>query len=239
MVSGSAASVAAPSVVAPLWGPPTPENVVQPGQVAIQADPGGMVVAHPQTVPLPSMGKWMYAKDGQPAHWLGMEVQGKALREPINMIFVVANAPSAKEASERLESSLQKAGYGQQNAGHSLGYRAWMGSGYQDQLPTTFSNHYFLFNNNHGRIFGPVQSGGAYIFSAAFSRERVNDVQAVFDHHHMHHFATFNGARDEVAQKLEEQGTFHLAGSVPMQNILSGNPSTMDHDGQATVLVCS
>lgn len=35
---------------------------------------------------LPPIGKWMIGPDGSAAHWLGEIVDGKVLREPINVI---------------------------------------------------------------------------------------------------------------------------------------------------------
>lgn len=185
---------------------------------------------------LPAIGKWMIDKDGSVAHWLGELVDGKQLHEPINVILVDAVSSSPAEAQLSLLAAAARAGY-PVRFGHSAGYRGLIGSALYGQLPhrrdDAFSNRVFEETNNHGRIFGPHEFNGTYVFIGAFSRESVN-----FLHDPVHRYASFNKARDDFARALTGRTSFQPAGTVPLDNAIPDNPkvTTGDHDGQAVVL---
>lgn len=184
---------------------------------------------------LPAIGKWMIGPDGQIAHWLGEIVDGKALREPINVIIVDSMSASPEEAVRRIEAAAAAAGY-PVRFGHSAGYRAVIGDKLIGQIPTgrdsAFSNDLFELTNNHGRMFGPYRSGDSYVFTGAFSRERVRLEPA------RHEFDSFNQARDDFARQLSLKSGFKLSGVVRLDNAIVGNPAigTGDHDGFAVLL---
>ncbi|WP_439543845.1 hypothetical protein [Hyphomicrobium sp.] len=185
---------------------------------------------------LPSMGKWMIAKDGSVAHWLGERVGGKRLHEPINVILIDASSSSPDQARTNLIAAAKKAGY-PVRFGHSTGYRGYVGGSLYSQLPQgrddAFSNRIFEETNNHGRIFGPHAFDGGFIFIGAFSRESVN-----FLHDPPHRYASFKQARDNFATELVAHSGFQNIGMTPLDNAISDNPdiTTGDHDGQAVVL---
>lgn len=125
----------------------------------------------------PEIGKWMLGSDGAAAHWLGERFRGKGLREPINVVIVDEAARNAAEATARVLAAARAAGY-PVRMGHSTGYRAAIGGQTFAQLPRgwddAFSDEPFEWSNNHGRVFGPLPVGRAFVFVAAFSREEVD-----------------------------------------------------------------
>ena len=66
-------------------------------------------VAHPPG--LPAIGRWMIARDGTIAHWLGETVDGKRLHEPINVILIDEGATSPDDAKQRLVAAATAAGF--------------------------------------------------------------------------------------------------------------------------------
>ena len=186
----------------------------------------------------PELGKWMIDGSGSPAHWLGEIYQGRAIREPINLVLVDAVSTNADAATRRVVEASARAGY-PIRMGHSSGYRASIGGQLYGQLPAgwdeAFSNHRFEGVNNHGRIFGPVQHGRTYLFVGAFSREQVSLL-----HWPGHRYASFNKARDEFALRMDQETDFKIVGHISMQNAINDEPSvtTGDHDGRA-VLLCA
>ncbi|MGI8705449.1 MAG: hypothetical protein ACR2JJ_06620 [Sphingomicrobium sp.] len=199
-----------------------PSGPVQPMDVARPAD-------------LPAIGKWMIGPDGQIAHWLGQIVDGKALREPINVIIIDCISASPEEAVRRIEAAASAAGY-PVRFGHSAGYRAMIGDRLIGQIPSNrdsaFSNDLFELTNNHGRMFGPYQFANSYIFTGAFSRERVR-VEPL-----RHAFDSFIQARDDFSRQLSGKSEFKLSGVVNLGNAIVGEPEigTADHDGFAVLL---
>ncbi|MEZ0171917.1 hypothetical protein [Microvirga sp. TS319] len=206
--------------VEPSWPQPPPD----PDLAA--ADPPG----------LPPIGKWMLTAQGAPSDWLGEIYQGKLLREPINVIVIDEAAISREDATARLLAAAAEAGY-PVRLGHSAGYQAVIDEKPYAQLPKgwddAFSNDVFEFSNNHGRIFGPYELGQSYLFTGAFSRERVDPLRWPG-----HRFASFNEARDDFARRLDLGTAYKAAGSVPLDNDLKDDPTvtTGDHDGKAALL---
>ncbi|MGQ7793398.1 hypothetical protein ACUN0C_13395 [Faunimonas sp. B44] len=178
----------------------------------------------------------MIDPQGTPAHWLGEIYDGKALREPINVVIVDRAAKSADDAKTRLIGAAALAGYPLRE-GHSAGYRAWIGDAYHGQIPTerdhAFSNEPFIVDNNHGRIFGPFPAGGAFVFTAAFSRENVDPIAWP-----AHRFASFVRARDDFAARLAATDFYRGGDPVPLENAILDDPAVMtgDHDGMAALL---
>jgi len=185
---------------------------------------------------LPAIGKWMIAPDDAPARWLNEVYYGKQLREPVNVIFVDHAAKSAVDATNRLLRALTAAGF-PLRFGHSHGYSALIAGARHGQLvagkATAFSDEPFELNNNHGRIFGPYNYGDTYLFTGAFSRERIDPIAQV-----KHEFVSFNQARDALAQRMERKTHFQRARFISLDNALLSHPylTTGDHDGIAVLL---
>ncbi|MBF0397008.1 MAG: hypothetical protein HQK78_09560, partial [Desulfobacterales bacterium] len=170
------------------------------------------------------------------AHWLGGMHYGKSLREPINIIIIDKISMSTDEAKKRLIDSCTLAGYPSRR-GHSGGYIAYIGHNLYSQLPEekthAFSNGPFEFKNNHGRIFGPHFYYGNYIFTGAFSREKIAPLAQI-----KHEFDSFNIARDDFAQNLDRKTSYKISGYISMNNFILKNPkiTTADHDGIAILI---
>jgi hypothetical protein len=185
---------------------------------------------------LPAIGFWMLAPDGKIADWLGAPFYGKRLLEPINIVIIDRYASSAAEASSRLMAACGKSAFPQRE-GHSSGYWARMGSARYPQFPPgteeSFSDALFVFANDHGRIFGPMAWGGAFIFAGAFSRESVDPITKV-----KHLYVSFDRARDAFASRMSARGGYEVAGYLDLGNAIVGDPSltTGDHDGVAVLL---
>ncbi len=194
-------------------------------------------IAHPPG--LPGIGKWMLDAQNEPAHWLGEWYDGKHLLEPINIIIVDTAAPSADAARERLGQNFAAAGY-RVREGHSTGYRGYIGGVVYEQIPEgkeqAFSNEPFEMHNNHGRVFGPHPHQGGWLFTAAFSRERLDVWEKV-----KHRYVSFNQARDDLSQRLDLKTDYKIRAFVDLDNALIGNPrfTVGDHDETAVLLTTS
>jgi hypothetical protein len=184
----------------------------------------------------PAISKWLYQDDLQKAHWLGLKWEGKNLIEPINVIFIDSLSKSMAASADELYRNLKKAGY-TDKPHHSSGYIGYLDGRFYPQLPRqrhhAFSNEPAELNNNHGRIFGPCRFEGKYFYIAAFSREKIDPVSRI-----MHHFGSFDRARDELAQNLNKKSAFKIVGFIGLDNALFNDPqnTTADHDGMAVIL---
>lgn len=185
---------------------------------------------------LPPIDGWMYRHDGGIADWLGRPYNGKPLHEPINVVLIDTTSHSAIESSLRLFHACRNAGF-PSRIGHSGGYLASI-EGIQvrqwspDGRPA-FADAPFEESNNHGRIFGPVQWRGNFIFVAAFSREEVDLLAKV-----KHKYVSFNRARDAFALALTASGSYRLLGWSQLGNAAAADApfSTGDHDGRAVIV---
>jgi hypothetical protein len=210
-VSSQAAVASSPSA-------PSPDDVARPA-----GPPEG----------LPEIGKWMIAPDGSIASWLGWKYRGKGLREPVNVIIFDGIAKTGDEAYARLEAAAGDVEF-EMRIGHSTGYDGLIGGTSFEQLPQgkgkAISDGPFELANNHGRIFGPFPWKTGWLFTAAFSRERVDIVTKV-----KHHFESFNRARDAFAWALDGGGRYRVELFVPLDNAIIGSTDicTGDHDGLA------
>jgi len=184
---------------------------------------------------LPSLGNWLMVEDGTPAHWLGAVFRGRPLVEPINVVVVDAFAGSSDEALNKFLRATTSGGFGEK-WGHSSGYWAFIGGELFPQISshddTAISDGQAVFENNHGRIFGPWNDGNQWVFVGAFSRESFRPFSRLH-----HGFVSFNLARDQFAQRLAQGEFYRLRGSYNLGNIRDdGAGTTADHDGQLAVL---
>lgn len=185
---------------------------------------------------LPDIGLWMISKHGSVADWLGVPHQGKKLLEPINVIILDAFATSSGDAVSRLIAAVEKAEF-ELREGHSSGYSAYIEGLILTQCPPgseeTYSDGPFELSNNHGRIFGPIEWRGAYVFTGAFSRESVDLVTKV-----KHQYESFDRARDAFTQKLSAKTDYRVTAFVSLGNAILGDDAltTGDHDGIAVLL---
>lgn len=205
--------------VTPSWEPP-PEMVAQPQE-------------------LPQIGKWMLTAQNEPAHWLGELYQGKNLREPISIVVVDTLVPSAGEARNHLVQNFAAVGYPIRE-GHSSGHRGYIDGIVYEQIPEgkeqAFSNEPAERHNNHGRLFGPHPYQGGWLFTAAFSRERMEPLDKV-----RHRYVSFNQAHDDLSQQLDGKTDYRIKKSLDLENALVDDSAvtTGDHDGIAVLLIRS
>lgn len=184
----------------------------------------------------PSIGKWMYTPENEPARWLGQEYLGKEMREPINVVIVDRKSASKGEAEQHFLEACQTAGY-PSRTGHSSGYKGLIGGAYQSQLPReekhALSDALFIYSNNHGRAFGAYEAGGAYYITAAFSRENIDLLAKV-----KHGFVSFNEARGDFAVRMDQKTDYKIIGMLDLKNsfLPIDKLTTADHDGAAVVL---
>jgi len=185
----------------------------------------------------PAIGKGMLNSEGEPANWLNQRYQDKELLEPINIIIIDKKATTPEEAKSQLRASVLRAGY-DSRMGHSSGYKGLINNKQYEQLPEepnhAFSDHFFIFPNNHGRIFGPHYYEGKYYFIAAFSREGIDIFAKV-----KHVYDSFTVARDDFAERLSGNSEYRITGEVDLGNriMLDSSQTTGDHDGMAIVLI--
>lgn len=217
-----------------LFGPAQDRGTAIPAQAASPFRPSDKDIARP--VGFPEIGKWMLSPNLSWAHWLGEMAEGKAIREPINIIIVDPFARSADAALRRLVAACKMAGF-ESHFGHSSGYWGWLGGRLFPQYPTgkdhALSDEPFAFSNNHGRFFGPLAFRGRYYFIGALSREKV-----VPESREKHEFVSYDQARDRFAQALVRKAGWRIVAFVGLDNALLNDPQvgTCDHDGVAVAL---
>jgi len=202
--------------------------------------PEDYIIDHPEDITVPDglfpVGKWMLDRNLDPASWLGVKLDHKSLKEPINIIIEMRNFPSEGKAVTNVVKLLASAGY-RIRMGHSGGYFGYLAGRLFVQIPAfkhhAFSNEPFEVANNHGRLFGPVFRAGRCFFIGAFSREDVDPVTK-----HKHIFASFNQARDGLARRLDKYTKCRIKAYVSMNNAVIGDNTftTGDHDGIAVWL---
>lgn len=207
------------------------KNIQDTSKQKIQAVESEDVIKPPN---LPPLGKWMYNSDKKYSEWLGENLNGKSLREPINLVLVDSISKSAEDAKTFLINNFKLAGF-DVRAGHSSGYFGFIENTQYPQLPDkpnhAFSDEPFEKDNNHGRVFGPCVINGVYYFTAAFSREKVVVNIPI------HKFESFVAARNKIAENLNAESKYKVAGKVDMQNRLETDKiTTGDHDGRAILL---
>jgi hypothetical protein len=172
------------------------------------------------------------------ANWGGQRHDGRSLYEPVNLILVDRSSTTAEQAAGKLNNAIARAGFPAQ-FGHSMGFSGRIGPTVYGQRPDTLFSAYrdancLLAPNNHGRVFGPARAadGAGFVWSAAFSRERLDLYQGF----PAHVYESFTVARDAVYTGLLATGARDL-GQLWLGNVLNEQTvSTGDHDGYAAAV---
>lgn len=187
--------------------------------------------------PYGDIGKWMVQPNGHIADWLGQKYENRNLLEPVNLVIVDRSSTTPEESTKTVVAALSAAGFPPM-ALHGTGQRGVLNGVLYDQEPTgayeAFSNCFFLFPNDHARLFGPAPApdGVGYVWTAAASRERVG----VYDSAITHQYMSFNVARDTLRDSLVRIGGIDL-GMVNLHNDVHNRiQATGDHDGYAAVI---
>lgn len=185
------------------------------------------------------IGKWMLQSNGQISNYGGLPYRGKTVLESVNVIIVDPTSTSAAESARKLNTAMFWAGYPAQPI-HSTGFQGTIDDITYGQQPTGllmgFSDNFFLFPNNHGRIFGPdpVETSTGYVWSGAFSTEQF----VIYDLLPRHAYVSSNLARNALAMRLIASGRATYGGMVPLNNSYNNATTTTgDHDGYAVVVI--
>ena len=191
------------------------------------------------TAPTPygDVGKWMLESNGQISDYGGQPYDGKTLLEPVNVIIVDPNSKSAAESTAKINRDMFLAGFPAQPI-HSSGFLGLIGSKtYGQQAPplTAYSDNLFIFQNDHGRLFGPAPAtGGGYVWSGAFSTE----TPTIYNGLPTHAYVSSDAARDALVLRLLATGQVQSISYIALDNAVDDpNTTTGDHDGYAVVIV--
>ncbi len=204
--------------------------------------------AEPVALPAPTdekstahgdIGKWMLTAAGQISDWGGKQHDGRTLLEAVNVIIVDPRSTTPGQAGRRLNQAMFASGFPAQPL-HSFGFQGRIDDVTYGQQPggvlVSYSDDFFLRENNHGRIFGPdpIETATGFVWSGAFSTERVEFAGWVPGHS----YVSSNQARDSLATALVRSGQATFGGLVALDNAYQSLTSTTgDHDGFAVVLV--
>ncbi|MGW0162519.1 hypothetical protein ACWDUN_24690 [Mycobacterium sp. NPDC003323] len=221
--------------VATLEAPTTPEPpAAQPAAAPTTPSP-----ADQAATPYGEIGKWMLRWGGQIANWGGKKYGGKTLLESVNVIIVDPNSSTRSQAGNRLNQAMFRSGFPAQPL-HSFGFRGRIDDVTYGQRPKglllSYSNDFFLRQNDHGRIFGPdpIETETGFVWSGAFSTEKVGFTGWLPGHV----YVSSNRARESLATALINSGQATFGGMVELDNAYhTATTTTGDHDGMAVVLV--
>lgn len=185
------------------------------------------------------IGKWMLERNGDIADYGGLPYHGKTVLEPVNVIIVDQTSRSSLEARWRLSAAMRRAGFPPRFF-HSTGFRGLIDDVLYRQRPggllLGYSDNFFLFPNNHGRIFGPdpIETSTGYVWSGAFSTEEFTFYQGL----PRHAYVSSIDARDALAGDFVASGRGTLGGMVALDNAFDTDAiTTGDHDGYAVVII--
>ncbi|WP_142271559.1 hypothetical protein [Mycobacterium sp. AT1] len=183
------------------------------------------------------IGTWLLQPNGKIANYGGVRHGGKTVLEPVNVIILDPTSTSSAESAARLDAAMTRAGFPAQPI-HSTGFSGIINGASYGQQPTgflqAFSDNFFLFPNDHGRMFGaaPAANGAGYVWSGAFSTEQLNPANPF-----THEYVSSETARAALARRLVASGAATVVGVVPLGNAYDdGTLTTGDHDGYAVVL---
>lgn len=170
--------------------------------------------------------------------------KGKIIIEPINYLFLVS-ASNKSTAVNKLNHALESSGITDKFSGkkyHSGNYSAYIdGIQYpqlknKNNIDATYSNNYWLDQNDHARIFGPkkadADSQDQYIFVASVSEESGGNLKIKSGHY----FVSFSNARNNWAIALIQNGyaTYYALANNQINTL---SISTEDHDGNIYVTI--
>lgn len=208
-------------------------------EAATEAEAAPPTPADAVPTPYGEIGKWMLKAGGQIANWGGKRVGGKTLLEAVNVIIVDPHSTTPAQAARNVNNAMLRAEFPAQYL-HSFGFRGRIDGATYGQKPTgpllAYSNNFFLFPNDHGRLFGPapMQTEAGYVWTGAFSTEKVGFSGLLPGHV----YVSSNQARDALVQQLIASGQATYGGLVPLENAYNtASTTTGDHDGFAVVLV--
>lgn len=220
--------------IAPVAGP-TPIGVNAVPAIA----PGIPTPADQVPTVYGDIGKWMLQSNGQISDYGGLPYGGRTVLEPVNVIIVDPTSTSAAEAAHKLNTVMFWSGFPAQPI-HSTGFQGTIDDVTYGQQPTGlllgYSDNFFLFPNNHGRIFGPdpVETSAGYVWSGSFSTEQF----VIYDLLPRHAYVSSNLARNALALRLIASGQATYGGMVPLDNSYNtATTTTGDHDGYAVVII--
>jgi hypothetical protein len=183
------------------------------------------------------IGKWMLQPNGQISNYGGQSYDGKTLLETVNVIIVDPTSTTPAEATCKLNAAMFWSGFPAQLI-HSSGFSGNIDGATYGQQPggilLGYSDNFFLFPDDHGRMFGPapVETSTGYVWSGSFSSETLG-----FSGLPGHIYVSSDLARTALAMRLIASGQATFVGMVPLDNAYNtATTTTGDHDGYAVVL---
>jgi hypothetical protein len=220
-----------------IW--PTAPSTSIPTNAVPAISPGVPAATDEASTVYGDIGKWMLQSNGKIANYGGLPYGGRTVLEPVNVIIVDPTSSSAAESARKLNAAMYWSGFPAQLF-HSTGFKGIIDDVTYGQQPKGlllgFSDNFFLFPNNHGRIFGPdpVETSTGYVWSGAFSTEQF----VIYDFLPRHAYVSSNRARTALAKRLVASGRATYGGMVPLDNSYNtATTTTGDHDGYAVVIV--
>lgn len=220
-----------------IWPTTTPTSI--PTNAVPSIAPGVPAPTDEAPTVYGDIGKWMLQPNGQISNYGGIPYDGRTVLEPVNVIIVDPTSTSAAESACKLNTAMFWSGFPAQPI-HSTGFQGTIDDVTYGQQPTGlllgFSDNFFLFPNNHGRIFGPdpVETSTGYVWSGAFSTEQF----VIYNLLPGHAYVSSNMARNALAMRLIASGQATYGGMVPLNNSYNtATTTTGDHDGYAVVLI--
>ncbi|WP_339095218.1 hypothetical protein WDJ50_11495 [Deinococcus sp. VB142] len=177
------------------------------------------------------MGVWVLRQDRTRADVDGLKVQGRSLREPVNVVMVDLFAKSPQEALLRVTSALDRVGLNPAD-GYTHGYQAYLNGDFAPEVPAgqTFARGLGTAREERLRLFGPWKYGEGYVFLAGIAAQNVTGQGRSF--------SDFMVTREDLAEQLNTRTPFRKKGYVDLlSKVDTPRETTADHDGCAVVFV--
>lgn len=161
----------------------------------------------------------------------GLKVEGRALREPINVVLIDLFAKTPQDALLRATAALDAAGLKPSDR-YPHGYQAYLNGTFQPQVPAgqAFAKGVGSAREERLRLFGPWKTGDGYVFLAGIAAQNVTGQGRTF--------SDFMVTREATADALNNRTPFRKKGYVDLlSKVDTARETTADHDGCAVVLV--
>lgn len=161
----------------------------------------------------------------------GLRVQGRALREPVNVVLIDLFAKTPQDALLRATAALDAVGLKPSDR-YTHGYQAYLNGTFQPEVPAgqAFARGVGSAREERLRLFGPWKSGDGYVFLAGIAAQNVTRQGRTF--------SDFMVTREATADALNSRTVFKKKGYVDLlSKVDTPRETTADHDGCAVILV--
>ena len=161
----------------------------------------------------------------------GLKVEGRSLREPVNVVLIDLFAKTPQDALLRATAALDAVGLKPSDR-YTHGYQAYLSGTFQPEVPAgqVFARGIGSAREERLRLFGPWKSGDGYVFLAGIAAQNVTGQGRTF--------SDFMVTREATADALSSRTAFKKKGYVDLlSKVDTARETTADHDGCAVVLV--